>query len=80
VIRALLQRTRVGPEAIDDVVLGQGYPKARPPRSGGSPRSTPAYRSDVPGVQLDRRCGSGLQANCDAAMRVQTGVADVVLV
>jgi acetyl-CoA C-acetyltransferase len=33
----------------------------------------------VPGVQLDRRCGSGLQAVIDAAMMVQTGAADVVV-
>jgi acetyl-CoA C-acetyltransferase len=33
----------------------------------------------VPGYQLDRRCGSGLQAVIDAAMMVQTGVADVVV-
>jgi acetyl-CoA C-acetyltransferase len=33
----------------------------------------------VPGYQLDRRCGSGLQAVVDAAMMVQTGVADVVV-
>src|SRR6202034_2566463 len=33
----------------------------------------------VPGLQLDRRCGSGLQAVLDAAMRVQTGVADVII-
>ena len=30
-------------------------------------------------MQVDRRCGSGLQAVCDAAMRVQTGVADLVV-
>ena len=33
----------------------------------------------VPGLQLDRRCGSGLQAVMDAAMRVQTGVCKLVL-
>jgi acetyl-CoA C-acetyltransferase len=33
----------------------------------------------IPGVQLDRRCGSGLQAVIDAAMRIQTGAADVVI-
>ena len=31
---------------------------------------------EVPGLQVDRRCGSGLQAVIDAAMRVQTGAAD----
>jgi acetyl-CoA C-acetyltransferase len=33
----------------------------------------------TPGYQLDRRCGSGLQAVIDAAMMVQTGAADVVV-
>ena len=33
----------------------------------------------VPGLQLDRRCGSGLQAVIDAAMRVQTGVCNLVI-
>ena len=31
------------------------------------------------GVQVDRRCGSGLHAVLQAAMQVQTGVSDVVL-
>jgi acetyl-CoA acetyltransferase len=30
-------------------------------------------------MQLDRRCGSGVQAIATAAMMVQTGAADVVL-
>jgi acetyl-CoA C-acetyltransferase len=33
----------------------------------------------VPGLQIDRRCGGGLQAVITAAMTVQTGAADVVL-
>ena len=33
----------------------------------------------VPGMQLDRRCGGGLQAVATAAMMVQSGAADVVL-
>ena len=33
----------------------------------------------VPGYQLDRRCGGGLQAVATAAMMVQTGAADVVV-
>ena len=33
----------------------------------------------MPGYQLDRRCGSGLQSIIDAAMMVQTGAADVVI-
>src|SRR3546814_4052516 len=34
---------------------------------------------DVPGYQLDRRCGSGLQAVVNAAMMIQTGMSDLVV-
>jgi acetyl-CoA C-acetyltransferase len=34
---------------------------------------------EVPGMQLDRRCGGGLQAIATAAMMVQSGAADVVV-
>ena len=74
-----MARTELPAESVDDVILGQGYPTARRPRSAASPRSTPACRSRSPGVQLDRRCGSGLQAVLDAAMQVQTGVADLII-
>src|SRR5260370_33830120 len=35
--------------------------------------------ASVTGMQLDRRCGSGLQAVLNAAMQVQTGVSDLVV-
>src|SRR3546814_2907562 len=34
---------------------------------------------DVPGYQLDRRCGSGLQAVVNAAMMIQIGMSDLVV-
>ena len=39
----------------------------------------PGLPVTVPGVQIDRRCGSGLQAVLYAAMQVQTGVSEVLL-
>jgi acetyl-CoA C-acetyltransferase len=78
-IRALLRRTGIDPESIDDLVVGQGYPNGEAPAIGRVAALDAGLPVDVPGLQLDRRCGSGLQAICDAAMRVQTGVADVVL-
>src|SRR3546814_13372883 len=57
----------------------------RPPRSTRTDTLFPyttLFRSlplDVPGYQLDRRCGSGLQAIVNAAMMVQTGMSDGVV-
>jgi acetyl-CoA C-acetyltransferase len=79
VLRALLDRTGIDPGVVDDVVLGQGYANGEAPAIGRVAALDAGLPVEVPGLQLDRRCGSGLQAICDAAMRVQTGVCDVVI-
>ena len=79
VIRALVERSGVDVERIDDVILGQGYANGDAPALGRVAALDAGLPVHVPGMQLDRRCGSGLQAVLDAAMRVQTGVADVVI-
>ncbi len=79
VIAALMQRTGVPPEAIDDVILGQANPGGDAPALGRVAALDAGLPVDVPGLQVDRRCGAGLQAVLDACMRVQTGVADVVI-
>ena len=79
VIRAVIERTALPMEAIDDVLLGQAYANGEAPALGRVAALDAGLPVDVPGLQVDRRCGSGLQAVVDAAMRVQTGVADVVL-
>ena len=79
VIGALLERTGLDPAAIDDVVFGQCYPNGEAPAVGRVAALQAGLPVETPGLQLDRRCGSGLQAICYAAMQVQTGAADVVL-
>ena len=79
VIKELIVRTQLPPDSVDDVILGQGYANGEAPALGRIAALDAGLPVDVPGVQVDRRCGSGLQAVLDAAMRVQTGVADVVI-
>ncbi len=79
VIRALMERSGVDPERIDDVVFSQGYGNGEAPAIGRWSALAAGLPVSVPGYQLDRRCGSGLQAVIDAAMMVQTGAADVVI-
>ncbi|WCB91483.1 Acetyl-CoA acetyltransferase [Baekduia alba] len=79
VVDALLARTGLAPGAVDDVILGQGYPGGEAPALGRVTALDAGLAAEVPGFQLDRRCGSGLQAVLEASMQVQTGVADVVI-
>jgi acetyl-CoA C-acetyltransferase len=79
VISELIARTAIDPGAVDDVIFGQCYPNGEAPAIGRVVALDAGLPVTVPGQQLDRRCGSGLQAVLDAAMRVQTGVADLVI-
>lgn len=79
VIRALLQRTGLPPDAVDDVVLGHCYPTMDAPAIGRVAALDAGLPVSVPGLQLDRRCGSGLQAVLYAAMQVRSGASEVVL-
>jgi acetyl-CoA acetyltransferase family protein len=79
VIKALIQRTGLPPEQIDDVLLGQAYANGEAPALGRVAALDAGLPVEVPGLQIDRRCGSGLQAVIEASMMVQTGAADLVL-
>jgi acetyl-CoA acetyltransferase family protein len=79
VIRALVERTGLPAAQVDDVVFGQCYPNGEAPAIGRVAALDAGFPVEVPGLQLDRRCGSGLQAVLYAAMQVQTGAAEVVL-
>ncbi len=78
-IRELVERTGVTSSDVDDVIFGQCYPNGEAPAIGRVAALDAGLDVAVPGMQIDRRCGSGLQAVLDAAMRVQTGVAELVL-
>ncbi|HVK22352.1 MAG TPA: acetyl-CoA C-acetyltransferase [Actinokineospora sp.] len=79
VVRALIARTGLDPAVVDDVLLGHCYPTMEAPAIGRVVALDAGLPVTATGLQIDRRCGSGLQAVLDAAMRVQTGVNDVVL-
>jgi acetyl-CoA acetyltransferase family protein len=79
VIEEVIDRTSIPREQIDDVLLGQAYPNGEAPALGRVAALDAGLPVDVPGLQIDRRCGSGLQAVIEASMQVQTGVADLVL-
>ncbi|MER5181657.1 acetyl-CoA C-acetyltransferase [Streptomyces sp. NPDC002896] len=79
VIRAVIERTGLELARVDDVLLGQCYANGEAPAIGRVAALDAGLPLEVTGAQIDRRCGSGLQAVMTAAMQVQTGVSDVVL-
>jgi len=79
VLREILTRSAIDPARIDDVVFAQSYANSEAPCIGRWAALQAGLPVEVPGLQIDRRCGGGLQAVVTAAMMVQTGAADVVV-
>ncbi|KQS68222.1 acetyl-CoA C-acetyltransferase [Modestobacter sp. Leaf380] len=79
VLRELVARTGLGEGEVDDVVLGQCYPNGEAPAIGRVAALDAGLGVDVPGLQVDRRCGSGLQAVLYACMQVASGAGRVVV-
>jgi acetyl-CoA C-acetyltransferase len=78
-LRALIDRTGLGEGDVDDVILGHGYPGGEAPALGRIAALDAGLGTAVPGLQIDRRCGSGLQAVLYAAGQVATGAARVIV-
>jgi acetyl-CoA C-acetyltransferase len=80
VLRELMQRTGVDPSAVDDVVMG--CVNTMGPQSGCIARTSwlsAGLPQGVPGVTIDRQCGSAQQALHFAAQGVMSGTQDLVV-
>jgi acetyl-CoA C-acetyltransferase len=80
VIRALLGRTGLDPLAVDDVIFG--CVDAIGPQAGDIARTAwlaAGLPEEVPGVTVDRQCGSSQQAVHFAAQAVLSGTAQAVV-
>src|SRR5271156_4597807 len=79
-LSALVERTGIDPEAVDDVVFG--CVDALGPQAGDIARTcwlAAGLPEAVPGVTVDRQCGSSQQAVHFAAQAVLSGTSDLVV-
>ncbi|WP_394280913.1 acetyl-CoA C-acetyltransferase [Corynebacterium sp.] len=78
-VKAVLDESGLDPSEIDDVILGQASPNGAAPALGRIVALDAGLGLSVPGMQLDRRCGSGLQAVATAAAHISAGAADLII-
>jgi acetyl-CoA C-acetyltransferase len=79
VVKALIARTGIPAALVEDVIFAQCYPSMDAPALGRVVGLDAGLPVEIGGLQLDRRCGSGLQAVIYASMQVATGACDVVV-
>ncbi len=78
-LAGLIERTGLPPDAVEDVIFAECYPTMAAPALGRVVALDAGLPITTPGIQIDRRCGSGLQAVIYGAMQVATGGADLVI-
>jgi acetyl-CoA C-acetyltransferase len=78
-LTAVVERSGVDPAAVEGVIMAQCYPTMEAPAIGRVAALNSGLPVTATGYQLDRRCGSGLQAVLNAAMEIQTGVSELLI-
>ncbi|MGI5217821.1 acetyl-CoA C-acetyltransferase [Nocardia sp. CA-290969] len=78
-LRGLLERTGLDPALVQDVIVGHCYPSSEAPAIGRVIALDAGLPVTVGGIQIDRRCGSGLQAVIQAVLQVDSGAQDIVV-
>jgi acetyl-CoA acyltransferase len=77
---ALAQLPQLDPAEIEDVIMGCGLPEGPSGHNVGRVAALAAGLGDkIPGVTVNRYCSSGLQAVAQAAYRIMSGDADVIV-
>ena len=79
IVKSVVETSGIDPTLIEDAVFAQSYANSETPCIGRWLALSAGLPIEVPGLQLDRRCGGGLQSIATAAMMVESGACDVVL-
>ncbi len=79
VLNESVKRAGIEPSWVDDVIMGQSYQNGECANGARMALLDAGWPAGVPGVTLDRRCCSGLDAVFFGVMKIQTGNADIVV-
>ena len=79
VLNEVLDRAKIKPEEVEDVILGQSYQSGECVNIARMALLKAGWPDSIPGVTIDRRCCSGLDTVCFAGMMIRSGQAEVVV-
>jgi acetyl-CoA acyltransferase len=79
VIKHLVQQTGIDPKQVDDLIVGNAVPEAEQGMQMGRMIALLALPMEVPGMIINRYCGSGIEAINIAAARIHAGGADCII-
>lgn len=79
VLNEAVKRAGLNPDQIDEVILGQAYQNGEYVNLARMSLLKAGWPESIPGITLDRRCCTGLDVICSAAMAIQSGHSEIVV-
>jgi acetyl-CoA C-acetyltransferase len=79
VLNRAIEKCNIDPAWVEDVIMGQSYQNGECANGARMALLDAGWPEEVPGVTLDRRCCSGLDAIFFGTMKIQTGNADIIV-
>jgi acetyl-CoA C-acetyltransferase len=79
VLNEVVKKAGVDPKQVDEVILGQSYQSGEYVNIARMSLLKAGWPDSIPGITLDRRCCTGLDVICFAAMMIQSGNADIIV-
>lgn len=79
VLNEVIKRARLRPEQVDEVIMGQSYQNGEYVNIARMSLLMAGWPETIPGITFDRRCCTGLDVACFAAMKIQAGYADIIV-
>jgi len=78
-LNEVIKKVNIQPGWVDDVIMGQSYQNGECANGARMALLDAGWPNEVPGVMVDRRCCSGLDAVFFGVMKIQTGNADIIV-
>jgi acetyl-CoA C-acetyltransferase len=79
VLNEAAKRADIEPSSVDTVIMGQNYPSGEYVNIARMALLKAGWPVEIPALTFDRRCPSGFDAICLAAMMIQSGNADIIV-
>ncbi len=79
ILNEAISRAKIDAEDVDDVIMGQAYQSGECANGARVALLEAGWPDTVPGVTIDRRCCSGVDAVFWGVMKIQTGNADTIV-
>jgi len=79
VLNEVVKRAGVDPVQVDEVILGQSYQSGEYVNIARMSLLKAGWPDSIPGITLDRRCCTGLDVICCAAMMIRSDQADIIV-